>query len=296
MLHGGPPVTATPLELESAKRDVLFQRAKHQFALANIIRLIAVAMAIGCPIVWPTFGYLPLALLLLTFLAEWLNYASDTTRSNAERVARTVDFLDGLDWQVDDRQRLASSALVRDAAISEALEARRRRGTPFFDSATVASPLRTVENTRQSSWYTMQLAGSMRILMWFLVGVGLTVAVIYYFAALNPVLRAPAANAVEAHAAVLKTTSALITAILSLGLIRLAVAYGKAADGAKQIFDAADAMMKQRPLKEQQAAILLSNYHMIRAGMPLIPDFIWKVKEGELNTTWQREIIRGSRP
>lgn len=289
-------MTTTPLELESAKRDVLFQRAKQQFARANFIRLIAVAMSIGSPILWPRFSYLPLALLFLTFLAEWLNYASDSTRSNAEKVARAVDFLDGLDWPVDDRQRLASSALVRDAAISRALEARRRRGTPFFDSAAMASPLRTVENTRQSAWYTMQLAGSMRKLMWFLVGTGLTIAVIYYFAALDPVLRAPATSVVEAHAAVLKTTSALITAILSLGLIRLAVAYGKAADGAKQSFEAAVALMKQPRLKEQQAALLLSNYHMIRAGMPLIPDFIWKVKEGELNATWQREIISSSTP
>lgn len=289
-------MTATPIELESAKRDALFQKAKRQFTIANAARFLGIALSIGGSLLWPAFTYLPLALLAITLYAEWMNYASDTTRGNAERVARSIDFLDGLGWPIDEKQRLASSALVRGTDINKAVAARRQRGIPFFDSTTPARPLRAVENTKQSSWYTAQLAGRMRTLMWFAVSAGLAAAAVYYFMALSPLLNVPTTSIAQAHGTILRTTSALISAILSLGLVRLAVAYGRAAEGANRSYESAVALMKQPQIQEHEAVYLLANYHTTRAGLPLIPDFIWKRSEHELNDLWNREVLASSTP
>ena len=88
-----------------------------------------------------------------------------------------------------------------------------------------------------------------------------------------------------------KTAIAIIVFMFSGGYIRLAFSYSKLAQQAAQIENYANRMTKEPEISEVQAIKLLHDYQITRSAAPMLPTWLWRSMENELNHLWQQEKI-----
>ncbi|ULH15484.1 hypothetical protein MF271_16465 [Deinococcus sp. KNUC1210] len=278
---------------EQVKRIAAYHRAKQEFAWSLCLRGAAVVLGVLGTWLLPNFLYTPIILVLLVVTAEYFSYLSDTTKGQAEQFARASDYHDSFGWAIKEPQRLAAATLT--SARKKAEVAKKRGDTVYFESTAPLGALRAVQNTKQSAWYTAQQAAGLHRFMWFLVVVGLLSAAAYFLLFLTPLVRATVPDPAAALAGIVKTSSALATAALSLGLVRLAIGYGRASQGATRAYEQAlDYEKRGDDLTEQDAVYLLATYHLARTSMPVIPEWWWNHHAKQLNTHWAQEVLEQS--
>lgn len=278
---------------EQVKRIAAYRRAKQEFAWSLGLRGAAVVLGVLGNWLAPKSLYTPIILVLLVVAAEYLSYLSDTTKGQAEQFARASDYHDSFGWAIREPQRLAAAALTSARKKAEVVE--KRGDTLYFESKAPLGALRAVQNTKQSAWYTAQQAAGLHRLMWGLVVLGLLSAFVYFLLFLVPLVRATVPDPAAALAGVVKTSSALATAALSLGLVRLAIGYGRASQGTTRAYEQALDYEKQGDeLTEQDAIYLLATYHLARASMPVIPEWWWEHHALQLNELWRQEVSEQS--
>jgi len=283
------------VQQEQIKRVAAYHRAKQEFAWSLWLRGAAALLGLLGTWLLPGFLYTPVVLILFLVAAEYFSYLSDTTKGQAEQFARASDYHDSFGWPIKESQRLAAAALTSEK--TKAGAAKKRGDALYFESKAPIGALRAVQNTKQSAWYTAQQAAGLHRLMWFLVVLGLLVAGAYFLLFLLPLVQTPVPNPAAALTGVVKTSSALATAALSLGLVRLAIAYGRASQGANRAYEQAlDYEKGGDALTEQDAVYLLATYHLARASMPVIPEWWWDCHEAQLNAHWRREVSEQSTP
>lgn len=278
---------------EQVKRIAAYQRAKQEFAWSIVFRGVALVLGVMGTWLFPKFLYTPIILVVLVVAAEYLSYLSDTTKGQAEQFARATDYHDSLGWAIKEPQRLAAATLT--SAKKRAEVAKKRGDTVYFESKAPVGALRGVQNTKQSAWYTAQQAEGLKKLMWVLVYLTGLSAVGYFLLALLPLVGTVVPDRAAALGGVVKTSSALATAALSLGLVRLAIGYGRASQGATRAYEQAlDYEKRGDELTEQDAIYLLATYHLTRASMPVIPEWWWDHHAKRLNELWDQEVSEQS--
>ena len=75
--------------------------------------------------------------------------------------------------------------------------------------------------------------------------------------------------------------------IVSYGLIRLAVGYFSFSQKSKQIKEKAESLLEVQCDKEVSAIKLWQDYHLSRASAPLLPTWIWWLREKKLNALFK---------
>ena len=90
----------------------------------------------------------------------------------------------------------------------------------------------------------------------------------------------------SAQVSVAKVVTAFLMLFLSLGLVKLALGYGSLSKNNESSEKAADRALQAKP-DELGAFKVLYDYHLHRAAGPLLPTWLWQMREKELNQTWQ---------
>jgi hypothetical protein len=117
---------------------------------------------------------------------------------------------------------------------------------------------------------------------WALVVIGVIGSVVLLIAALQ------ATKEHSLQMSVARIVTAFLMLFLSLGLIKLALGYGSLSKNSGTSEQAADrALQASTTLEELTAFKVMYDYHLNRAAGPLIPTWMWKLREAELNRTWK---------
>jgi hypothetical protein len=87
---------------------------------------------------------------------------------------------------------------------------------------------------------------------------------------------------------VAKITIAVIVFMFSGGYVRLAFHYYSFASQTEQIENNAHRVTKENNVAEIQAVKLLHDYQIIRAKAPMLPTWLWRHMQNELNRLWQQ--------
>lgn len=278
----------TETMLESATITATFNRAKAFFAWAQGLRLVTVLSGLFAPMVFKNDAWVPLLPLATLIGAEILTYASDSVKSAAEKYHRAREFRDGLGWPVANTIRLEAAGIAGDRAIQRELRKLEARPHKFFDTTVESSPRRLLENLRQSAWYSERQHDAMSKWIAGAAAVIIIGAALYYVLAVNTLMQPGQQGD---YATVVKTASGGIAAAVSLGLVRLAIAYRRASKAAKEAVKAADATLsKSTDPTETEAVLQLTTYQTSRSSAPSIPALSWTFQGEALNRLWDNYI------
>lgn len=261
--------------------DHLFGRAKTFWwgglSIKLVVFVLAACLALSTS---STAWWLPWLALALNGTADTALLASDRYRSDAESLLRKLDLQDSLGWAIEAREVADLSARYPDVSAILPM------GETYFAS-TATGPRRALENLRESSWWSKHLAETMRSASLFAVAAGIVVTLV----ALVGAVRIAGEPGLASDALVLaKTAVTFLMLAFTLGILRMGLGYHSLHVRCQAIEDRATAGLANDAVAcdTASAAKAWSDYHIARAGAPMLPTLVWRLRRRRLNEVWQR--------
>ena len=264
-------VSLTEAKRIEALAQVLFSSAKLRWGWAvwtsySAVGIVPVAFLLDGE-KWPAL----VAAAVVSLVAAALRWWSEAVRGDADRLHRMHDISVSL-GQLPDREVVAD------------VEARRSRltasvgtvGPPqsgYFEATDTPSPHLLVVNMRESSWWTAQLADTAKRIVYVTTSVASVV---------------PFCLLVLADSVLLRAYGITICVVVLMDMFHLGVSYGRLSTACNSAFSEFGALAKDDALSERHALLAATNYHFIRRGGPLVPDWLWRIRRKKLNTVWEQ--------
>ena len=260
-----------------------FKYSKLWWSLSTTFRLFIViinAIALFASSYANVFALIAIILTTAQPLAQWY---SDRLKSTANSVLRKIELSKGLGWEIS-RREISDLLASTPNYVKRQVENTANLEEDYFSAQGPSSPQKLLQNLEESAWWTKHQARPMAwytaILSCFVVGLAIIILVISLQSALNQTT----ANAIA------KVTISVIAFVFSGGYIRLADDYNRLADAAEKAEGKAHALRDKSNLSEGEAIKAAHDYYIARAGAPLLPEWLWKLKEKELNSLWRQRI------
>lgn len=220
----------------------------------------------------------PFFVFALTVTSEWFAWRSDKDKGVAESLRRKLDFRDSFEWEVskaDISDILArTSKSFRHSLPQEGLR------EPWFANSDEHIPTRAIKNIQESAWWNKHLSekiGRYTFIVTLLTVLG---SIILLIASISTV------NNFDTLSSIGRVVTSVLMIVLSLGLIRLTVAYHD--------YQRKSQRMEERTIEylqygctDLEAIRLYNEFHLDRASAPLIPDWVYERNRDHLNEVWK---------
>jgi hypothetical protein len=213
----------------------------------------------------------------LTITYTLCQWRSDRLKRVSDSVKRKFEMHNGLGWPITSKEL---SDLL--AAVSKDVreKAKQPLSQNYFSSKEPQSPRRLLQNLEESAWWTKHLAGSMARIT------ATICAVVFAMAAIAMIIALQSAPTQTTAESVAKITITVIVFIFSGGYFRLAFEYYRFSGESEKIEERAHAFSEQQDIVEVEAIKLLHDYQITRAGSPVIPTWLWRIRQKGLNESW----------
>jgi fumarate reductase subunit C len=231
---------------------------------------------------WPARP-MPFILAALTVLSEIFSYRSDSIRGTAQGLRRKLDLKDGLGWDIPNAE--LSDLVVRSPASVKKKASSKPPNDPYFASQEMAGPRRAIENVSESAWWSKHLAEKMYTHCLLTLIVTVATALV---ALIVTVQAASGSAPLDTLSIVARVVTALLMLALSLGLLKLTTGYyGLSKKAARTEEGAERLLITSSNIELVDALKIISEYHLARASAPIVPTWIWKWNQRELNVIWE---------
>jgi hypothetical protein len=271
--------------LQQLKRIVAktFRKAKRWYATYLACQIAVLVFAVVSIFAQLNPNLSALFAFLGVLATECFRWRSDWWKSEGESAKRKWEIVDGLGIAVDSRD-VADWLAARPSGFLDDLTTDEIRGSEF-DSGQPAGPLRVLENTQESAWWSKHLSRRMVVCLCAL----LLLVVIGAFAALTISIGELKAANLQRSGAVVQNVGGIICAVLmfvfSVNLIRLLADFAAFASIAEDILRRT-ADLKRPTVEERDALSLMHDYQTARNSAPLLPTFIWHLNGEHLREQW----------
>ena len=226
----------------------------------------------------------PLLLLALAYLTALSRAVADRHKGRGDTALRQVEIADGLGRKID--PGALADALDDASPLVRWMAERERRDQPYFASTLPPSPARLVANVRESAWWTKRLAGDLRAIEFWKVGVIVAAGLLVLRAATLPPSRTPAAS-IPISQDLVELATAAVLFFLTQGPLRRAGEYGALRDGASRVEQHAASLARTGTITDAGALELAHEYQIARKGSPLVPTMWWRLRQRRLNALWK---------
>ncbi len=256
----------------------LFDHSKRLAFFALTLRVLL--FAIGSIFVLFAFNFpqLPLLIALFSLVAEIFQWSSDAAKSSSESLMRNLEFQESFGWPISNS--MLSDVLATIPGWIKKTIKDKKPEKEYFTSQQEKPLLKALENLQESAWWSKHLANRMGQIY-----LGATVIIVLASFAVLLV----SVETVQSFT-VLQNISRVVTStimlLFSLKFIRLTADYNNFGKKAEQIESRAEHLSKIKKLKEIQVIRLFHEYQLSRAASPLIPTWLWKYMNAELNALW----------
>jgi hypothetical protein len=221
---------------------------------------------------------------LLTVLNSIFLWRSDRLRDTAETILRKYEMHKSLGWEISARE--ISDILVR-APKKVKKSARTNEVYTYFASTKNMGIEKLLENLEESAWWSKHQARRMSLYVGAFGVVTLAIAVVTLVISLRSALSISVANSIAGIA------TSLIVFIFSGDYIRLAFDYGLFSNQARGYEEKAFQLRRDGKISDIEAIKLFNDYQIDRAGSPLLPTWLWKSMNKELNELWEERLQKG---
>lgn len=214
---------------------------------------------------------------LVTFV---LRGCADAWKEKADEQLRKLDLADGLGQAIAQRDR---ADILADAPVFASWLARRRsEDESYFASARPGSPVRLVENLRESAWWTSHLGRTAEALqrIWLFLFGTLAVGTL--------ILNVARAGITPTFFTAPTFAVAVLLFLFTNGPYRRLGEFRALHEAAARVeSDAGHLLDMAERIDEPRALLLAAQYHLARKGAPLLPAFVWRLRKGTLNRLWE---------
>jgi len=221
----------------------------------------------------------------LTILGtEYLRWKSDYWKSQGEWAKRKWEVADGLGGPLHGED-IADWLAARPRGFLTNVTSDEMRGSEF-DSHRPKGPVRVIENTRESAWWSKHESRRMVALL----ATALVVVIVGAFVALTLSIASLNRAEVKQSGSLVQNVGGIVCSVLafvvSINLIRLLVDFHMFAVGAEDVFRRCDRALELPNLGEREALSIMHDYQTARNSAPLLPTFIWRLRGNHLREQW----------
>ena len=257
-----------------------FDEAKRWWFWANVSRLLVVAATITSLLRPDWLSWIWVFSAALTVAYTVCQWRADALQSKTDAIKRKLEFQDGLGWRIPEIEK---SDMLIEASSAVKRMAYEHEESPYFDSLEAVSPKRAVENLTQSAWYTRHLARKMAKIVFTFSAIIIVISVTLLVVALqSPPLQLWGT-------AIGHMVITVLVFIVASGYVRLGFRYRVLSQQAERFTDRGKQLCKLETLSERQSIQLLHEYQIARVTAPMIPDWLWRKSEAELNKLWKQQ-------
>jgi multisubunit Na+/H+ antiporter MnhF subunit len=229
---------------------------------------------------WPSKP-IPFILAALSLVAEVCSHRSDEAKGMAQSLRRKLDLNDSMAWEVPKTE--LSDLLVKCSAVVKRKASQLSNEPTYFTSHKAPGAQRALENISESSWWSKHLAEKMG----FTCLLALIAATLIALATLIFTIHSAAGPTLpDTLSAVARVVTALLMLTLSIGLLKLTTSYYSFSKKAGRTEEAERLLKAGKKISTIDALKVIAEYHIARAGAPIIPTWIWKMHRAELNAIW----------
>lgn len=256
-----------------------FAHAKRLWTIANLLRFTAIIFGAWAVFLAKPTLYLPQILFVIAIAAELFQWRSDVIKTRCESLLRKLDLCRSFDMPISpaDKRDIVSylpKPLRKQFSDTELPDT-------YFTSSEPPSPRKAVENLVESAWYTKQQASIMA-------GVCIVLTVAVVATALGAlIITSNEVQSVATRANISKAVTSWLLLIFSLGMFKHGWAYYKLAERSGQTYNTGEHLLRSE-IAEADAVKQWYEYQIARASSPLLPEWLWKLKQDALNDGWRR--------
>lgn len=262
--------------------DAQFGVAKQYFLYVNICRLVVLLANIG--IIFSNAEVLSVLAVVspaIAVISVLMQIRVDRYKSSAEALLRQYEEHEGFGWPV-------SRKTVSDIMIN--LPARLRHEAsefnllqPYYASQAPKSMRRIIENLEESAWWTKHLSSKMASYSLLFVLIMFTSS----FFALVFTLNLATNQSFERNMA--RAAVSVVAFLFTGGMIKLWLDYRQLNEQATRTENTACQLLASaEELNSIDATRLLNEYQIARASSPLIPDWVFKHSQSDLDDMWKK--------
>ncbi len=255
----------------------LYDGAKQYLAASLVLKCLAAIVGISV-IVKGLSAPNPWLMVVLALIAEGFQLRSDYCKSRAESLQRKIELDQGLGWPI-------SGAELSDYLVKLMPKKRRQIEATakenYFASDREAGARHLLENLQESAWWSKELAGNMTGVIGVLVLLLLAGSIGTFATTFE---KAESFTLLEN---VNRLTSSIVAIAITLGLLKQFVGYFSFSRKSEQIEKATLPLLAiSTEPSEMDAIKLLHDYQIARAGAPLVPNILWRIRRNSLNELW----------
>lgn len=265
------------LDLRSINQN-RFEHAKHLWTIANLLRLAAFVFGAWAVFLAKPTLYLPQILFVIAMAAELFQWRSDVIKGRCESLLRKLDLCRSFDMPI-------SSADKRDIVAYLPKSLRKRFSDSelpdtYFTSSEPSGSRKAIENLVESAWYSKQQANMMA-------GVCIILTVIVIGIALGAlIVTSNEVQSAATRANISKVVTSWLLLVFSLGMFKHGWAYYKFAERSGHTFTTGEHLLRGQ-IAEADAVKQWYEYQIGRASSPLLPQWLWKLRQDALNDAWE---------
>ncbi len=276
----GTPETNAAAQLR-AVASVLNGIARRTFVCVVTARVAIAAITVYALIVTGDEATAAVAVCLLFVVSELADLYASAVRLRGETLARHVDLADSFGWPVEAGERADILADVPTNFLG--IDGHDDSGK-YFASQLNPGSVRALSNVMESSWWSKHLARfAKRVTLIVLVSLA-AILLSLMIVAVQSVGEVSVAHAVS------RAAMAVIIAVMTMGVLRLAHGYTAFESHARDVERRAQALLERGGATELTALRVWNDYHAHRAEAPLIPTWIWRMRRKKLTALWDERM------
>lgn len=256
----------------------LFDHSKRLAFFALMLRMLSFATGSTFVLLALNFPQLPLVIALISLVAEIIQWRSDAVKNSSESLLRNLEFQESLGWPISNSM-LSDTLATIPGWIKKTIKDKKPE-KEYFASQHEKPLLKALENLQESAWWSKHLASRVGFIYLVVTAVIVLVSFAILFVSIETV------HSFALLQNIARVVTSTIMLLFSLKFIRLTADYFNFSKKAEQIESRTEHLFKTKKLNEMQVVRLFYEYQLSRAYSPLIPTWVWKSMNAELNELW----------
>lgn len=256
-----------------------FELAKRWMIAAISSKILIFTIGI-ITVFWSVFpGFSPFIVIILSIASDLFLWRSDIIKGTAESLLRKLDFWDSFGWAISKAE--LSDIIMRSSSNLYKLAPVEIVGEKYFASKEGVGAKRALENIQESAWWSKHLSEKMG--QYCLTVTCVLIAVL--FGVLLVSIQTVNSSSTLANTGRVVTSALML--VFSLGLFRFVSGYYGFSRKATQIEERIENLITSQNFDSFDAIKATHEYHIARAAAPLIPSWIWRNMQANLNEMWK---------
>lgn len=220
----------------------------------------------------------PFIAAILSITSELLAWRSDKIKRTADSLLGKLDLADSFGWELSGKE--VSDLLVQTPkSIKSNLNSHELQSTYFASRETIGAQ-RAIENIQESAWWSKHLAR--RVGLVYLI----VASIIVFISIALLIISIETIKDFNQLSNMGRAITSVIVFIFSVGFFRIAENYYDFSQNAERAEVCALHLLSSK-VDEAHAIKLVYEYQLIRSATPLLPTWIWKLMQKELNLLWK---------